>query len=230
MPNEPTSRPAEVYIDTNILKFSVHHRSVYRGQPQRVKWGHLEEVLTVYELVETDQIAKLDVNQRAEAKTLRLIADAALAGKIRLSMSSETLIETWGLPKLDSSEERFFGAEIAIVSAPLRSSRVIATGQTDSVKNLQFEFLSKIKHTRFLELQKATGAYQGKNGLQRNQLLDAFHLWCAEQNRCQYFLTMDKKLAKTVGKAKRAPALNIVSPIELANKLDLFHSDFPQPL
>lgn len=230
MVNEPINRPAEVYIDTNVLKFSVHHRSVYRGRSQRVKWGHIDKVLTVYDLIETDETTKLKANQRPEAKTLRLIADAARVGKIRLSISIETLIETWGLPKLDSVEGRFFGAEITPVPAPFRSSRVIATGQPDSVKNLQFEFLSKITDFRFLELQKATGAYQGKNGLQRNQLLDAFHLWCAEHNRCQYFLTMDTKLAKVVARAKRAPALHIVSPIELAAKLNLFHPDFPRPV
>lgn len=230
MVGETSDKPTQVYIDANILKFSVHHRSVYRGRPQRVQWGNFDKVLTVYELIETDEIAKLDLNQRNEAKTLRLIADAARAGKIYFKMNSETLIETWGLPKLDSIEGRFFGAEIELVPTPLRSSRIIATGKPNSMRILQYDFVSRITHPRFLELQKAAGAYQGEKGLQRNQLLDAFHLWCAEYNRCQYFLTMDKKLARIVERAKRAPAFEIVSPIELADKLDLFHPDFPRPV
>jgi hypothetical protein len=65
---------------------------------------------------------------------------------------------------------------------------------------------------RFLELQKITGAFQGKRGVQRNQLLDAFHLWCAEHNKCDFFLSLDFKLAThTKG---RVPVL-IVRPSQL---------------
>ena len=52
----------------------------------------------------------------------------------------------------------------------------------------QFKFLRSLNDERFRELQAITGAYQGEGKINRNQLLDAFHLWCAEGNGCDLFL------------------------------------------
>ncbi len=53
----------------------------------------------------------------------------------------------------------------------------------------QYNFLRSLDHGRFLELRRICGAEQGQK-VNRNQLLDAFHLWCAEFNRCEYFLSL----------------------------------------
>jgi hypothetical protein len=81
----------------------------------------------------------------------------------------------------------------------------------------QFDFLCSLKHERFVELQRATGAFQGEDQLpNRNQLLDAFHLWCAESANAKYFLTMDDKLAKVVAKSKKVtPNVTLVRPRNL---------------
>jgi hypothetical protein len=223
------SSPVGVYVDTNVLKFSAHHHAVYRGKPQNIKWGPIEESVTVYELVETDELSSWkSAEQRNQGRTLRLIADASRCEKLRLLMNSETQIESWGLPGLHSAEGVFFGAEIVDAPAPFQFSRVIASVHRN-MKNLQFDFLKTIQHKRFLELQKITGAFQGERGTNRNQLLDAFHLWCAEYNSCHYFLTMDLKLAKAVENSKRSFGVPIVTPIQLADELELFHPDFPRP-
>ena len=79
----------------------------------------------------------------------------------------------------------------------------------------QFRFLGSLRHPRFLALQKMTGAYQGPGKLNRNQLLDAFHLWCAEHNHCSFFLTLDFKLLKVLRKGKNQPRVKAVKPSEL---------------
>lgn len=223
------SSPVDVYVDTNVLKFSTHHRKVYRGKPQNIVWGPIEKTVTVYERVETDELSLLrSVEQRNEARTLRLIADASRSDKLRLLMNSETRIESWGLPGLHGVEGVFFGAEIHSAPAPFQFSRVIASAHRN-MKDLQLEFLKSIRNNRFLELQKMTGAFQGERGVNRNQLLDAFHLWCAEYNSCSFFLTMDLKLAKVIQNSKHPVNVSIVTPIQLGDALDLFHADFPKP-
>ena len=88
-------------------------------------------------------------------------------------------------------------------------------------KDAQFQFLSSLKNRRFLELQKITGAYQGEGKLNRNQLLDAFHFWCAEFNSCAFFLTLDFKLIRMLNSArvKHASPTLAVRPSELMQKL-----------
>jgi predicted nucleic acid-binding protein len=66
-----------------------------------------------------------------------------------------------------------------------------------------------------------TGAYQGSGKLNRNQLLDAFHIWCAEFNKCDYFLTLDFKLLNVVRKQKRHSLVEIIKPSELVTKIGI---------
>ncbi len=94
-------------------------------------------------------------------------------------------------------------------------------GGFDDPKELQFEFLSGLHHERFMELQKLTGAHQGQRKANRNQLLDAFHIWCAEHSDCDYFLTMDLKLIRMVSNnRKRNLRLKLVGPSELLWEID----------
>lgn len=91
-------------------------------------------------------------------------------------------------------------------------------------KRAQYEFLCSLKHKRFLQLQRATGAYQGPNGINENQLLDAFHLWCAEYNASDFFLTLDFNLARAVKGAKSVRTVPVVRPSELLLAVHLAHS------
>jgi hypothetical protein len=75
---------------------------------------------------------------------------------------------------------------------------------------MQVDFCSRIKNSRFLEIQRAVGAWQGRGVIQPNQLLDAFAIWCAEFNKCDAFLTLDFKLAKM---ARDDPKHRVIVPI-----------------
>jgi hypothetical protein len=75
---------------------------------------------------------------------------------------------------------------------------------------------SSINDKRFIELQRACGAFQGHiKPPNHNQLLDAFHIWCAEFAGCSYFLTLDFKLMRVLSKSKAKTQLRLVRPSEL---------------
>jgi hypothetical protein len=58
---------------------------------------------------------------------------------------------------------------------------------------------------------RITGAYQGTKKTNRNSLLDAFHLWCAEHNNCDFFLSPDFRLARMIMMSKAKPKVPMSS-------------------
>jgi hypothetical protein len=65
-----------------------------------------------------------------------------------------------------------------------------------------------------------TSAYQGaSNPLNLNQALDAYHLWCAESAKIDYFSTMDYKLQKVVRRSKVETPVKVVTPDQLVRLL-----------
>ncbi|MEE9584678.1 MAG: hypothetical protein V3W51_04275 [Candidatus Brocadiales bacterium] len=121
---------------------------------------------------------------------------------------------------MDSSTGKFYGAPYKMVDAPIKYERIMLGVSVDDPKDAQFEFLRSIRNDQFLELQKMVGAYQGKNKQNKNQLLDAFHLWCAEHNKCDFFLTLDFKLIRVLrNNRKHALLVEVVKPSELLGKL-----------
>jgi hypothetical protein len=84
-----------------------------------------------------------------------------------------------------------------------------------SAKDVQVDFLAGLRQKRFLHLQKACGARQG-NRVVPNQLIDAFHIWCAESAAASHFLTNDFKLIRAVRNYKSSPPkVKLVKPSEL---------------
>ena len=84
------------------------------------------------------------------------------------------------------------------------------------------EFLGRVTHPRFLELQKATGAFQGADRPpNRNQFLDAFHIWSAEVAEADYLLTLDAKMVRLVTDHPRyPPKVPCTTPGALVRRLD----------
>ena len=152
---------------------------------------------------------------KSEADLLPRAAELGKAGAVEYVMSMETVVgESWNLPDMDSKSGRFYGAPIAIVDVPFDGGRLVG-GVGINRKDEQLRFFTSIKDKRFLELQKMTGAYQGKRPTNQNQLLDAFHLWCAELNGCEFFLTLDFTLIKVLKFAKKKSVVRAVRPSEL---------------
>lgn len=200
-----------VYVDTNIFKFSATALPRLIPRTQQIDWGGTIQEVVVHDLKEVDPNESIrNPELKKEAELLPELASLGKAGRVKYLMQIEAEMESWGIPNMDSRTGRFYGAPIEHVEAPIKYQRVLVGGRAHP-KDMQLDFLSKIQSPRFLELQKATGAYQGNKEPNRNQLLDAFHLWCAEYNQCEYFLTMDFKLIRMLTNSKYA--LESVLPV-----------------
>lgn len=149
---------------------------------------------------------------------LRFIAALAKKGKVKLVMHREVQWELWGVKHAYGSGPLFYQAPIEFVEGPVQTSRILFDG---SGRDYQYDFLCSLNHPRFRQLSRWAGAWQGPDKpLKKNQLLDAFHLWCAEQSGSEYFLTHDDKLIKEMSKGKeRRTQVNIVTPTDLSNAL-----------
>lgn len=210
-----------VYIDTNVFKFSATQLLRLVPRQQALNWGGRTHRVVVHDLVDlnpNDSISNPGLKD--EADLLPKLAEWGKIGRVEYVIQSETLFESWGLPNMDSSTGRFYGSPYTTVDAPITYSRVVVGGNGDPTE-MQLDFLKSIRSERFLELQRMTGAYQGEGKLNRNQLLDAFHLWCAEHNSCDYFLTLDFKLIRALQQnRKRQLSVRVVRPSELLAAID----------
>jgi hypothetical protein len=209
-----------VYVDTNIFKFSATELPRLKPRTKAIRWGGNSHDVTVHDFVVENPNERIkNTDLKSEAELLPELAALGKEGQVRYVIQLEANLESWSIPNMDSNSGRFYGAPIESMEAPIFYSRVIAGGP-ENPKEKQFEFLANLENKRFIEIQKITGAYQGENQLNRNQLLDAFHLWCAEHNGCDYFLTMDFKLIKVaLNRRKNGLKVKPIRPSELLLEL-----------
>lgn len=211
--------PVKVYLDTTVLKFAATQLPRLQPRNTSINWGGKNFSTTVHDFVEVnpnDWISNVEL--KSEAELLPRLADMGKLGVIEYAISNETLWESWGLPNMDSKSGKFYGAPIKSVQAPLEYDRILVGGET-SARQRQYDFLCSITDERFFELQKMTGAYQGKRPLNHNQLLDAFHLWSAEHSGCEFFLTLDFKAIKVLELCRNKSSVRAARPSELIGLL-----------
>jgi hypothetical protein len=196
---------AKVYLDTNVYKFSATRLPRLRVEMREVNWGGRRQVLPLHVPVILDPNERIDETSvlRAELDLLPEVAGLAQRGLATFLISFETQVELSGIPNLDSQTGYFYGAPHTTVQPPVCYSRILYGGPEDPLE-AQYRFLKALDHDRFLELRRICGAQQGKE-VNRNQLLDAFHLWCAEYHDCEYCLSLDFKLARMTANARKKP-------------------------
>lgn len=206
----------KIYLDTTVLKFSATRLPRFFPRQQTIKWGGRTRELTVHDFgyLNPNESIRDNPKLKAEADLLPQVAELAKERRIVCVIQMETHLESLGLPKMDSECGPFYGAPIEHVEAPLQYGRIVFSFD-ENPREAQLRFLMSLKQRRFAELQRMTGAYQGPGRIQRNQLMDAFHIWCAEHNRCDFFLCPDFKLQNVVARAKHKPLVRIVVPSEL---------------
>ena len=212
---------ADVFLDTNILKFSAVKKHVFRPKKQTINWGGLEQEIVVREPYTTNDIHKIKSDtQKRDAIMLGMLAYAGISGRLKFHSHREVDLETWGLPGMMSASGRFFGCPINDVPDPIAPQSRIIAGGLKKPKEYTLDFLSNFRAPRFIELTKITGAFQGAtNPLNLNQALDAYHLWCAECAGMNYFLTMDYKLQKVVARSKKEMPVKIRTPDQLLREV-----------
>jgi hypothetical protein len=204
-----------VFLDVSVRKHAIRRRERLYPIPGT----------SVYRIEERDPTRIVTGQLRDEIDAISAVASLARAGAIKLASNLETTLELLTIVSIPSpGKSEFHDINIANVPAPFEYSR-LASGThyvSGTAKELQYAFLRRIRAPRFLEIQRACGAYQGDsvapNG---NQLADAFHIWCAEVAAAEYFLTTDLKLVRVVRQYKKAPLrVSVVSPTQLLVALE----------
>jgi hypothetical protein len=211
--------PPLIFLDTSVLKHSADR--LIRGRKCKVtrQWGDIPVSVDVTQFVEVYPNARVKGPLTQEFPYLPLIADLAKTGRVRLVSHAEVRMELWGLPKTDDPRGLFHGAPIEWGPNPLEYGRVVAGWSAIQRTDPQLDFLKGITHLRFQELKVATGANPG-SGKYKNQLLDAFHIWCAEEASAKYFLTTDLKLVRLISQHKaHPPSCRVITPSQLARSL-----------
>jgi hypothetical protein len=216
----------KVFIDTNVIKFSAtkHLEIIPVNKPTRNWYGKITgyQVATVGYVNPNDNL-RYGSEIRKEADLLPRIATLAKNECIELYEDIEMMAESMGLPRMGSASGRLYGAPIKRANPALIYSRtIIGPSYMGSPDELALNFFKQISDRRFKDIQKVTGAYQGPNKYNLNQLIDAFLIWSAEHNKCNYFLTLDFKLIKMIeNDKKKIVCIKLVRPSELLNILGI---------
>jgi len=198
-------------MDTSVLKHAVDRRIVSWSEDQTVNWGGQEFTTSVVRWGEDYPQTRAHPELLTHLVWIPLIAHLARRQRVELLVHFEILEEFGGLPKTRDSRGLFLGAPLGQAPDPINYGRIVAGGPKSGEKH-QLEFLDGLRHPRFLELQRVTGANNpGPN--RRNQLADAFHIWTAEEARVDYFLTTDLSLVRSA-KTNRPekPRVPVVAP------------------
>ena len=190
---------------------------------ETINWGDFKNNTTVHDYIEINQKNSIkNAKLKYEVNLLSSLSKYETSCLIKFFIQAETLFESWGIPNMDSKTGLFYNMPIKHIEAPIQYSRALLSyDQGQNPKEMQFNFLSNLKNKRFKQIQKIVGAYQGKERLNHNQLLDAFHIWCTEHNKCDYFLTLDFKLIKMVSNCQSQQIMvNLITPSKLIKKLN----------
>jgi len=205
-----------VFLDTTVYKYSATRLPRTRPvrRPTRDARGHVTGYVLAEDIYVNPNDRMENPEQLHEAELLEAVAQRVKDGTARAVSTVEVLGEWIRLPKMDC--QKFYGAPVEMVPTPVLYGRPLTLSQEQQVR-----LVGGIQHPRFDELQRVTGAFQGVNPRTANQLLDAFHIWSAEHHACEFFLTLDMKLIKSVQAHQLRPARTLmVKPSQLLAHLD----------
>ena len=186
-----------VFLDTNAFKFCTTEKLMYMEKPDSASYIHWK-----------DPNENLPEPLRTQVSMLHEIFQKH-AAQFTFQTSIEVHLESFRCTTLGGKKSAMENITVNPVSPPIELSRPLISKEYD------ISVFQRIRHPRFLELQRATGAYQGDR-IDGNQLIDTFHIWTAENANCDYFLTLDLKLVRIVqGHKTHPPKTKVVSPQQL---------------
>jgi hypothetical protein len=211
----------KVFLDTNIFKFTASGPLSFIPVNRKIRnWYGRLIGFQFYEIGYVNRNEKIrNPELRREVNLLMQIAELSKRGVLELLVHREAIHESWGLPAMGSPTGPIYGAPITDAEAPIKYGRTLLHPEY-SADNLTKMFLAGIRDKRFKQLAKLTGGYQGNDKYNLNQMLDAFYIWCAEHNNCDYLLTLDFKLVRVVRNSRRINlAVKLVRPSELLDDI-----------
>ena len=191
-PKAPSASEIRVYVDANVIQHSDVDRMYWLPEDRTLDWGGMAVDTRTYPRYEVidKRLSMTDDKLRRELVALELLAQFDSVADVRFLQQFETEFEANYKPGVSSP---LFGTSIVSAASPIPYARtVLGFGARP-----QIEFIQSIDHPRFRYFQKLSGVQPGMSEKRRRaQMLDAWHLWCAERNECDYFLTMDFKLVR----------------------------------
>jgi uncharacterized protein len=201
--------PARLLLDTNIWVSTVTHNWIL--VPQTLRRGSTVTTVEIARPRPRSFRNKTQEDSDRIYEALKRIAEMAKAGQAILYESDEILLEGLNLrqPGLRGTEfDVFHGVRHQRARAPLSRTAVIDYSYSpDTARRAWQEFLSQIRHPRFLALKKATGG---------NHLADLYHVWEAEHNSLEYFVTLDAKFVNAVSNSRHFDSVvRVCTPTQL---------------
>ena len=204
-----------VFVDTVILKYAKDRLDRLFLANESINWGGQMFSVPVHSPGTLLPNRKLEVDQYRESELLRPIAELAKLGRIEILVGREVIFESLRRRNMDGGDGHFYGAPVTTVAPPFQYGRVIVGGQ-----ETQVDFVKSLRIPRLDQLAVACGAMQGKT-INANQLMDAFHVYCAEAANATHFLTADRGLVNLIKHHRRfPPRVKAVLPSQLLNELE----------
>jgi hypothetical protein len=204
----------KIFLDSNIVR---HSATTYRTMDIYFGGGKPGEPLVREGPIETiHKNPPPDEKLAAEINCLPNLSAKLKSIGATLIMDFENFSEVKKAGRFRN--DYFYGSEIERSERPPEFNAILGMPNwlnSGPTENHFHNFLHRLKNPRFLELAKYAGASQGKKD-NYNQLADAYFLWCAEVNQATFFLTLDFKLHRSIGQAKKLVyAPKIVSALDL---------------
>jgi hypothetical protein len=183
--------PIAALLDANIRPSTVTHN--LEIVPKTGRWANAEVTLNVWTPVRRRLTGKTQVESEAIYSAFAELARMSINGDVTLCNSDETFFESLylKLPILRGTPfDALRGVKPKLVRGPLRRTYVIGAGYSRHEANDQWlHVLREIRDPRFLEMKK---------GRAEKHLADLYHLWTAEENSLDYFITLDCKFINAV--------------------------------
>jgi hypothetical protein len=197
-----------VLFDGMIVTQSVREQSVLVST--ELQWGDRTVVLRVAHDVPRTFRGQTREHTEREQDYLRRIADLATSGLITCYSSQEITFETWGRPRnysLAPEANPFRGVRFEPCRLPHQRSIMFGGIGEDRFEENKKKFLATIPDARFRALDRATGEHHAA---------DCYHLWTAEVNGLDVFLTRERKFRNALrGQKKVRSAVEIMRPEDL---------------
>lgn len=199
------------FLDNCVIRNSQAVRREWGEVLETINWGGQEFTLPIqrsHDRFPTEKFRATNPEAFRDAQSIGGIERLARWRLVRLFWHFELRWEFLARRKIDQGAVTIT-EQLEEAHCPLFYGRIVA--EAFSKTDHQLEFLRGLRHPRFDEWKEASGVIAGSRR-ERNQLLDAFHLWTAEHNWCDYFVTMDYALIQTVARSHLKTAMRLAPP------------------
>ena len=238
--------PITIFIDNCIISLSDTMQGT--AKVQKIVWGDIAQDVKITGFERKPMPSADQAWKRDQIECLLTVGRIAREGKVELYTYNELTNEAWKRPgsfpsnvlgnllagvtfkHVDAAVERsfFFQMETSEYISKEQMVKFCKWLLESKVETLADRLKGQERYPTFL-LNNLRGVKRFREickGLAEKQYPDAFHLWTAEVNDIEYFLTTDKKFIRAMTETKR---INLpcrpLSPSDLLDMLEIKERD-----